>query len=280
MPEAPGIRTWRLIATEYSLDCDDPALAHKLSYMIPRAEQDFPVLARYDYRVRRIGDRIEQTENGTPLPPQGSPDEALAALYDRCYRLAVAPLRGVTRLHAGLGRVGGRRFLLHGQKGAGKTTIMTRLLLDGAAIEGDELTLIEDGLATALPRRFHLKPGFLRQLPELAALADRLPFYGEDARYRVHTLDPVEAGHAWRIGRGPVDDVFVMVPAHGGATRLESLPKYEVVRRLMADCIAPLDGRGDWIGELARLVDGTRCWLLHNGSVAETSRAVMTALSH
>ena len=50
----------------------------------------------------------------------------------------------------------GKRFLMVGDLGFGKTTLMTRLLFEGLHVDGDELVLIRDGKTVRFPWCFQI----------------------------------------------------------------------------------------------------------------------------
>lgn len=54
------------------------------------------------------------------------------------------------RIHSGCGEYNGNRFLVVGDKGTGKTTLMTRLLFEGFHIDGDELVMVQNEKVTPL----------------------------------------------------------------------------------------------------------------------------------
>ncbi|MCF8084909.1 MAG: hypothetical protein K9M96_17655, partial [Deltaproteobacteria bacterium] len=86
-------------------------------------------------------------------------------------------MSGFVKIHAACGSFGGKRFLLAGEKGAGKTTLISRLLFEDAAVHGDEKVLVRDREVIPLPRKFHLKEGTIRLIPQLQAVWDKLTSY-------------------------------------------------------------------------------------------------------
>ncbi len=103
------------------------------------------------------------------------------------------------------------RVLVVGPSGAGKTTLATRLLLDGADVQGDESVLVRRGESLAVPRALHLKPGAARVLPELAAVIPELPVVGE-----VTVLDPARVGRPVNLRLAPVEHVVVLADGRSG----------------------------------------------------------------
>ena len=65
--------------------------------------------------------------------------------------LAFAAFAGCSKIHAGCADFGGRRMLVVGRGRAGKTTLMTRLLFEGFAVQGDEMVIVRNGRVLAYP---------------------------------------------------------------------------------------------------------------------------------
>ena len=151
------------------------------------------------YEVRGSGP-YDILEEGDPLDRVLTRADVLHVVYCRVYRriLERFVLAGWVVLHAALATINGRRTMILGHKGAGKTTLATRLLFAGHAVEGDEMALVRNGLALALPRAFHLKPDIGRLVPEVAGIIEDLPkvFSGP---VEIAALEPSECGFDWTI---------------------------------------------------------------------------------
>ncbi len=155
------------------------------------------------------------------LTTVATPEDAADVVHVRAHRRAfeLASLSGWARVHAAtvdLATTEGRRarVLVVGPSGAGKTTLATRLLLDGADVQGDESVLVRRGESLAVPRALHLKPGAARVLPELAAVIPELPVIGD-----VTVLDPARVGRPVTLRIAPVEHVVVLAgpPIETGA---------------------------------------------------------------
>jgi hypothetical protein len=149
-------------------------------------------------------------------------------------------------------------MLLMGDKGAGKTTLVNRLMLAGHHIEGDEMTLVCNGELMAVARRLHLKPGSGKLLPELAAKLKTLPV-AHAGELQIRALDPGEAGYRWQLERGPVQHLVWLSANHQGATSLKPLGSFETLQHLLhsnfnwgesrqqvMDALPPLASRGGY----------------------------------
>jgi len=153
---------------------------------------------------------------------------------------------------------------------------MWRLLCGGHPVEGDELALVRAGVVVAFSRRFRLKPGVERFVPELVPLMEELPRTLQDG-LPVAAFDPSEAGLPWRLETGGrVDAVVVAEADHGGASRVRALPSHESVRRLLGHSI--LIDRSE--AARARLVEacsrlaGAGAYELRLGDLSEATRAL------
>ena len=97
------------------------------------------------------------TEEGDLLATVATPEDAADVVHVRAHRHAfeLASLSGWAQVHAAtvdLATTEGReRVLVVGPSGAGKTTLATRLLLDGADVQGDESVLVRRGESLAVP---------------------------------------------------------------------------------------------------------------------------------
>lgn len=198
-------------------------------------------------------------------------DAVIAQLEAVVTRAAVGRMVDWTRLHAGCAVVGGVRILVSGDKGAGKTTTLLKLLLRGHEVLCDENVLLCGGEALPVPRKFHLRDGTIALMREFAPVAATL------RRYRVHDLepfhffDPSDLGGPWKLSRAPADVVLFVEPARGGRSAITPLAKTDLVLRLLLQ--APdLDERASrQIREISAFVAGARPLLLRLGELDEAA---------
>jgi len=171
------------------------------------------------------------------------------------------------RIHAGCGEYNGKRFLMVGDKGAGKTTLMTRLLFEGMHIEGDELVLIRDGKTVPFPRRFHIKKSSLNLLPQIRAITDTLPYIKKDDEPELYSFAPSNAGFGWKIENKKTDFIFYLEPARGRKTRVEKCPKYMMVQKAMPLTFFSNTHDHEKIGKLCNIIVNAVCYILHIGDL-------------
>jgi len=187
-------------------------------------------------------------------------------------------MKDYVKIHAACGSVDGRRFLLVGEKGAGKTTLITRLLFDGIAAHGDEKILVRGAKVIPTPRKFHLKAGTIPLVPELDSICKSLtsyPGYG----VRTYYFAPSDAGFEWKIRWGPIDAIFYLLPRHGGETRLEVCPKWQMAQNLMlrsSDFDANPEGQ---MTDLCSLINRSNNFVIHIGELNGAVKAIREILT-
>jgi hypothetical protein len=209
----------------------------------------------------------------------GSADRVLIELFRRMYAVVYAQMADSPRLHAGCGEHAGTLFLAVGAKGAGKSTFMTHLLFEGFTVFGDEIVFGLGREVIALPRPFHVKAPALALLPQLAAIADRLPFVMGDAGEKILAFDPTDVGLPWSIRRGRPAAIFFLEPNHAGTTRLEPCAKLGMIQSLMTQSMLEGDDAAAWIRSLGTLVRDAECYSLHVGDLTTASRVMRSTLN-
>jgi len=199
-----------------------------LASLLPDAHHPVPVLRELHYAATETSAGFVITEEGDALATGATAEEAADVVHVRAHRRAfeLASLSGWARVHAAtvdLATIEGRRVrvLVVGPSGAGKTTLATRLLFDGADVQGDESVLVRRGESLAVPRALHLKPGAASVLPELDEVLPRLPVVGE-----VTVLDPARVDRPVTLRIEPVGHVVVLAgvadtPDHVTCTPLD-----------------------------------------------------------
>lgn len=126
-------------------------------------------------------------------------------------------------IHGATLRIGGRRLLLVGDKGAGKTTLSLYLLARGHGFEGDEHVVVLPDAVIARPRTLRVKAGSFALIPDLPPAlqqAPAIPFWDGSLLY---SIDPRSLGQDWTIGPGRLDAIVLIdsdFGAHSYATRL------------------------------------------------------------
>jgi hypothetical protein len=200
----------RLLWHSLRVDGDPRVLGH-LEALLPDARHPVPARCAMHYQVSETPHGFTITEEGDALADvaagEHAVEEAADIVHVRAHRRAfeLASLSGWVRVHAATVDLDGARVLLVGASGAGKTTLATRLLLDGADVQGDESVLVHRGESLAVPRALHLKPGADHVLPELAAVLPTLPVVGD-----VVVLDPARVDHPVELRLAPIAHVVLL----------------------------------------------------------------------
>lgn len=246
-----------------------PETATSLAYMVQRAKQSVPVEATWRYSVVAGNGGYALSEEGVEIGRVSDATDVLDLVYMHVHERAFADAsaRGWVRTHGGLARVPAGRILVTAPAGTGKTTLMTRLAFDGAAVEGDESVLARDGTALAFPRPFHLKPGITDHVPELIPWLTTLPRLDEP---RIWALDLAAVGLPWTIEPGPIDAVVVLGRADDRLTTLEPVSATEVMHDIVSEVFLHSESKATVVREVARLLRDGPCFRLQS---ADPSRA-------
>jgi hypothetical protein len=156
---------------------------------------------------------------------------AFGAVHDRVSRWARE--EGWSRMHAGLADVGGRRIMIAGPSGVGKTTTIVALADAGATVLGDEAVLTRGRQSIALPRPLHAKHGGhgiegLRPESVLTVL---------DYPDPIAVLDPAAINRTDKLHHGlaPIDLIVLLERGEGPAPRAEPVGVAEAIIALAPD---------------------------------------------
>lgn len=274
-------RLIQLLACEFHVSTDAEPVMRWLDGVRTSAVQDYPVFQRHRLEVHREAAGYRVREDGADRGLIPDPDEAGALVERRLHELAFGALAGCTKIHAGCATWQGRRFLVVGKGRAGKTTLMTRLLVEGFSVEGDEMVLVRDGRVVAYPRRFGIRRRTLSLVPEVGALAPHLsapPDSDEPDGYQILALDPSQLGLPWSIGSGPVDVLFLLDGRHAGPTRASACPDHVMAQGVMSQSNPPGTGRAAWVRDVCAVVRGASGYLLTLGDLDSAVSTVRQCL--
>ncbi len=198
-------------------------------------------------------------------------EEAYRTVHDRVLRLAEH--EGWLRLHAATVDLHGRRILLAGRSGAGKTTLAAALLADGWDVRGDEAVFVRDGIALPLARRLHVRPATFDLLPALRRVPDPvvLPY-----RPPLWTLDPAALRGPFDLRPAPVSHIVLLDPVHHGPCELSAAPSGDVLGSLAAEALPYSRHTGPAVRQLAAVLREARCHRLRLGDLRDAPRALRT----
>lgn len=244
-----------------------------------KAEQDYPVTKESVYDLNVSGGACQILKNGEAVHSSDDLSKTIFNLQWLMHREALAGITDRIRIHAGCAEWEGKRFLVVGDKGAGKTTLMITLLLAGFRVVGDELVLVRDGKAMPFPRRFNIKEESTRLLTQMKPLFETLPYNMTYYNHRMYSLSPHDVGREWKIDEADVRAVFYLVPNHDGETRIEECPKYLMVNRVMP--MSFLSEKDDHmkISHLCRMIDDAECHTIYIGGLEGAVSGLQERLS-
>lgn len=264
---------FQLLSSRITARLEDPNLLGWLAYLSVDAKQAIEICRTLTYRISGHGPWT--IYEGSDFLARGrTPEDVLYLLYGRAYQRVLEPYAqsGWVMLHAALVDVDGRRLVLMGDKGTGKTTLASRLMLAGHKVQGDEMTLVREKVSLAVPRRFHLKPGAHKWLPELAEHISRLPITHADDMV-IRAMDPKKAGFSWNIHSAPVDALVWLTPNHGAGSELAAMGSLDTLRKLLESHLHQGETRQKAMDTLVPLASGGG-YDLQVGQTVETVAAL------
>lgn len=261
----------RTLRRRFLLRTDDAAMQDAMRYLecdpeiAGAAPTDTIVRIDLAQRIYRIfeDDVLRSEQFGT----RGAVEFLLGLIFDA----STADAPGTALLHAACLRRNGRRLLLVGAKGNGKTTLTLRLQSVGYQIEGDENVFVHGARVVARPRGLHVKESSLRLLPELAGLVPRLGYLTDYLGQRIYNLDPRLLGGEWRIEEGRADLIIMLRGNHGGYSSIRAMPTLTLAREIMQEVGLPPQSRGAAIGAIVALCSGAKGYDL---SLGDHGRAI------
>jgi serine kinase of HPr protein (carbohydrate metabolism regulator) len=256
----------------------EPAVAETIGFLDCRpdvvgAEPRDVVINLDEYRGR-----LRIVENGTVINEVLCAQAALEFLHMRLFEYSIADRPDATVVHAACLRLNGRRLLLAGSAGAGKSTLALRLLRAGFEIEGDEHVFVEDAEVIARPRACRVKEAALVHLSDMADAIKASPcyhVYGE----RIFNVDPRVLGCSWRIEQGRVDHIFVLRPNHGGYSSIRPIQPSALVQFLIPETGWRESDRGRSVAALALVASRVKAFELSLGDHATAVRCITIALN-
>jgi len=254
---------------EVELD-DDPRL---VSLLQNSSTSSLPVRERLKITVGKAPDGETVDIDGDSQPVSGTiqlSEIAYGAVHDRVARWARD--EGWIRIHAGLADVDGRRVMIAGPSGVGKTTTIVALADQGATVLGDEAVLVRNGQAIALPRPLHAKHGG-RGIEGLrpAAVLTTLPY--DDP---IAILDPAAINRIPQLEHrpAPLDLIVLLERSDGERPRVMPASTAEAIIALAPDAGPFTSDRVELVRTVIDLVESAPVVRLLMTTPAETARAL------
>lgn len=250
----------------------DDAVVRRLGRLVPDVDHPVDPRRTMGYRVDASPDgTLVVLEEGDVLVETDDHTAAADAVYVRMYRRAfeLASLAGWVRLHAVTADVDGRRVLVVGPSGVGKTTLALALLAAGHRVDGDESVLVRDGQSLAVPRGFHVKAGAEGHVDAHGDAIRAAPLVGD-----VRVVDPHALAPDWRLDVARVDDVVVLSEPGSTSVRVEGLDRPAVLQTLVAESFVVTESKSDLVQALATLAAGATARRITRGPVDDLVHAV------
>jgi hypothetical protein len=203
---------------------------------------------------------------------EGSLDTILNGVFRLLGAWMAEDSRDTPMFHAAMVSFEGSRLALLGDKGFGKTTLMLRLIEEGATVEGDEHVVIRTGGAITRPRRLHVKESSLPLVPALAEAIRASPLTMDWMGSRVFACAPSFRGCPWEIAERPIDHLVFTEPNFGGTSVLSPLSPDVAFARMIETAFMPAEGLGRAAALLRTLGSTARAWRLQLGRLDQAVR--------
>jgi hypothetical protein len=265
-----GAVRYDLLWHRVTIEVDDPQARQFLDVLDHGAVQD-DLTPEVDLVLRvdgRPGD-YRLSENGDAWRTLTNATDVANVVHTRvtARALELAARKGWVCVHGFTAEVAGRRLLVVGPSGAGKTTAALGLLVAGARVDGDECVLVSGGQVVAVPRRFLVKEGTGRLVPGSDALLDAAVVLG-DREPPVPIVDPRCAGRPWRTSVDPIDEL-VLLERTDGPTALEPVDGGTALELLLTQVLRGVEPPALVARELAAVTATARRWRLRVGPAAD-----------
>lgn len=269
---------YHILGIRVAIVTDCEILLRRLRHLKVSAKQDTPFSGDILIEVLKRNGRYVIEEAGETLISSVDPEWVTLYVNELInFRLA-HHLKGFVRIHAACGSLNGSRFLLVGGKGAGKTTLITRLLFEGMDVEGDERVLLRGREHIALPRKFHLKEGLFGLIPQLDAIRKGLTSYPTSYGGRFCFFDPLDAACPWQIRWGETNTLFYLEPNHGSKTEVEACPGWRMAQELTTQSVDFDTNPEPQMSELCRMVTESNKFVMRLGDLDSAVRFIKERL--
>ena len=147
-------RTW---ARHITLSTSDPAVYQALRYLECDPDIDRAPSEHIAYTVEPFRSYYRIAQDGVVMREQITPRGVSETLHAELTIISLGDFPNAPLIHAASLRRDGRRILLVGPKGGGKTTLTLHLIRAGYAIEGDENVFVTADGVVARPRALRVK---------------------------------------------------------------------------------------------------------------------------
>jgi len=238
-----------------------------LDFIKQDAKQDFPVSLYYQYTIQPRDDQFEILENNHSFTVGPDVSTLTYALLARIHGHVLKQANDCLTMHAGFAGYHSTPMVFIGDKGAGKTTLMSRLLLEGFQVYGDELVVMQNRKLFSFPRRFHIKATSTNLLPQFGLDTARITYVLMQNGTKLFAFSPSEADFDWQIKKLQADIFIFMHANHGEKSRIEACPKYRMVQKIMPRTFLIGAMEHMKIEKLCALIKRSMCYNLYMGDL-------------
>jgi hypothetical protein len=271
-------RSFTILRNRVVIETDEPDLFDRSEDIVVCTEDRLPICGEISLRLETEEGLISVTQNGQTLVQQADPELAIRDMHLLINRLILEPHTEVLKLHTGAATWQKRFFLVTGDRNAGKTTLLLKLMLDGAEMHCDETVLLHDGLIQTFPRKFYVKNGTLQHLPRIREICADKRSYPTVFGPRFYFADPTDLGLHWRSEEARPWAIFHLTPAFDQPPRLDPCAKVDMVKHLLFQTIRLTGDFGFHVKQVCRMVDKCLCFSLQVGELNATADLLKEAL--
>jgi hypothetical protein len=210
-------------------------------------------------------------QDGRLVGEQPSPHDVAGALHEQLVMLSLADFPRSPLIHAASLTRLGRRLLLVGPKGGGKTTLTLKLIQQGYGVEGDENVFVTGDAVAARPRALRVKQStstLYAAYPAIGEALRKAAYYENENSLRIYNVDPRRAGASrWRIEMGRADIVVLLRPNHNGNSSLRRISPLLLVREVISETAFREGHRAEAVANIAKIISGAEGFELSLGDL-------------
>lgn len=226
-----------------------------------------------DLQLRPVEIRIAQVNGyfSTRLPSgelvEGSANHIVHILHRVVFEDVVESEPDAPLIHGATVRIGGKRLLLVGHKGCGKSTLALHLAMAGHAVEGDEHLLVRHDDVIARPRTLRVKAGTAALIKNLPVGLDQLPKIVNWDGSVIRAVSPAVGGMPWLIRAGQLDGLVLLSANHGGRSAARPIDRGNALGRLMKEIVLPSQSVAAAAARVHRLLGTVPAYLMSLGDL-------------
>ena len=274
-------KKFQLLHVMVNLQTGQDDLAPMLDFSAQNANQGLAVKSAITLTVDASDDGYKIKQDKTNIHVNRDNWDLAYALLAAIHREALRDFPDHIRIHAACADYQDSRFIVVGCKGAGKTTLMLKLLQrqKGFQVCGDEMVLIKNGMTLPFPRRFHIKTGYEKLFDNLRTVVEASPKFETAPARWLYAFSPNDAGYEWNIGYKPLKAIYYLVPNHGSETVSKPCSRLEILRRIMPNTFLSSSQDQLKIPQMCALINECQSYQLHLGNLAEAADIIRDQLS-